>query len=305
MRARMSSELRSAADILRLGEPDREGQWAWRVAPDSAACSDGLVMLRLPHTFVAEIDLMSRTPEPKVASGGVRVPLSQARELLSVAAGGFGAIAAVTEIDSPEGSAVRRASIGSIARSSLEHSATATWVLSGGDRSERLKRSIILEVSGIEELLKFLGDARISGETGDLIHARDAYVKLANDELGLGVSLGKPPKIDGLQVPKKTEIIEAAIGGNPYPELSAFSHPNSFHGSTLESHSGGREGQFFNLGDSTMHTEGRLVEPALASFAVAVATVAGYTGSAGSSSLTEWATRCFELWKEWCRGNDC
>lgn len=304
IRTRLAAQYRRALTLVRLGVPFNEGYWSWEAEPSSPADVDSPAALRLPHTFIAELSFSTHEAHQD-RRHGVKIPLSQARELLNLAAGGINALAAVTALGSAEDDIARRASIGTIARASLENSATAIWVISGDDRDERLKRALLLEITGIEQLLKYIGSARATGETDDLRRSRDAYVKLAEDDLKLDVTLNGVPKIAGTQVPKKTELIEMAVERNPYPELSSFAHPNSFHGATLATYSGGKDGQFFNVGSSSFHTEGRLAEPALHAFALALVNIADYVGYSGPLPLSEWITKCVQLWNQWCTRNGC
>lgn len=305
IRERLTEQYRRAGEFLRLGAPYADGYWTWNVAAGSDAWHDGTIALRLRHTFIAELEFTSVGDHPRLSTSGVRLPVSQVRELLVLAAGGVHAIAGLNSQSSSKDEVVRRASIGAVARSSLEHSASAIWVLRGEGRDGRLARALLLEITGIEQLLKYLGAARSTGEIGDLLTARDAYVKVAKEELGVVVDLERVPKLDGMQVPKKTELIEEAIGGNPYPELSSFAHPNPFHGSTLESTSGGRDGQFMTVGGSTIHTESRLVEPTLVAFAHALVLVGRYVGSSEAVDIRAWLESCVGIWNEWCDRNGC
>lgn len=305
IRRRLSEKYRSAGDFVRLGSPYADGYWTWEIAEGSDAFRDEPITLGLRHTFVAALDFLSRREDAGRSSAGVRLPLSQTRELLVLAAGGIQAVAELTSRTAAKDEVVRRASIGAVARASLEHSATAVWVLAGEDRDERLARALLLEISGVEQLIKYFFEARAGSGIDDLLWARDAYVKVAMEDLGAEVDLERIPKIDGMQVPKKTELIEQAIGRNPYPELSSFAHPNPFHGSTLESSSGGREGQFVTVGGSTIHTEARLVEPTLLSFGVALAMVARYVGSEQAEGIVPWLESCVDIWSEWCGENGC
>lgn len=304
IRTRLAAQYRRALELVRLGEPFNEGYWSWKAEPRSSASEDSPAALRLPHTFIAELSF-SDHEELRGRQHGVKIPLSQARELLNLAAGGINALATITGLGSAEDDIARRASVGSIARASLENSATALWVIGGGDRDERLKRALLLEITGIEQLLKYIGSARATGEVDDLRRSRDAYIKLAKDDLKLDVTLNGVPKMAGMQVPKKTELIEMAVERNPYPELSSFAHPNSFHGAILAKSSGGKDGQFFNVGSSSVHTEGRLAEPALHAFALALVKIAEYIGYQGPFSLAEWITDCVKLWNQWCARNGC
>lgn len=304
IRNSLAAQYRRAPTLLRLGEPFKEGYWSWTAEPSSPASLDSPAALRLPHTFIAELNFSDRE-ELQDRRHGVKIPLSQARELLNLAAGGINALAAITALGSAEDDFARRASIGTIARASLENSATALWVISGDDRDERLKRALLLEITGIEQLLKYIGTARATGEVSDLLRSRDAYVGLARDDLKLEVTLNGVPKIAGTQVPKKTELIEMAVQRNPYPELSSFAHPNSFHGATLATYSGGTDGQFFTVGSSSVHTEGRLAEPALHAFALALIRIAEYVGHRDPLPISEWITECVTLWNKWCTMNGC
>lgn len=304
IRTSLAAQYRRALSLVRLGEPFNEGYWSWSVEKDSPASADLPTALRLPHTFIAELDF-SDLDDRRERHHGIKLPLSQARELLNLAAGGINALATITALGGAEDDIARRASIGAIARASLENSSTALWVISGRDRDERLKRALLLEITGIEQLLKYMGSARVTGEVDDLRRSRDAYVKLVEDDLKMDITLSGVPKIAGTQVPKKTELVEMAVDRNPYPELSSFAHPNSFHGATIALFSGGKEGQFFNVGSSSVHTEGRLAEPALHAFALALVEIAEYTGHRGPLQLSEWITACVNLWNRWCRRNGC
>lgn len=307
IRASVASQYRRASDLVRLGAPHDDGYWVWNASPASIARADRATRLRLPHTFVAEVNALALeiAGEQEGEGDGVNLPLSQARELLVLAAGGLGAIASVTQLTSAGSAHIRRASIGSIARTSLEHSATALWVIEGASRQERLKRAILIELDSIGQILKYLPRARPSGEVSELLRAQSIYVDVASTELGLKVEVERTAKIGGEQVPKKTELIDRALSYEAYPELSAFAHPNSFHSSVLSRTSGGYSGQFFTIGESTLHTEARLVEPALLAFGTALIAVARYIDVDDCGSVRIWLESCATLWGQWCRRNGC
>lgn len=307
LRSRLAAFYRRAPELLRLGAQDVQGEWVWEISPGSRALGDSVRHLGLPAAFVAEVNALAQGLVDESAEGleGINLPLSQARELLTTAAGALQAAAAMTQLTSTGSETVRRASLGSIARAAVENSVRVVWVLEGNNREERIKRAVLVELKSIDQLLRYLPQARLTRNDQDLLSARDVFVRLVKDELDLEVELHESPTIGGLQLPNISKEIGRVLTDDSYVELSTFAHPNSFQASVTSSWSSGSNGQYVIVPESSVHTEARLVRPALLAFEKAVGAVSDYIGQEEDGRIERWVESCMELWNDWCSRNGC
>lgn len=274
---------------------------------NSKANYDFVNRLGLPSSFVAEVNTRAEKiiGDAEDHPDGINLPLSQARELLTTAAGAAEAAATLTQLTSAGSEMTRRASLGSVARTAVENSLRVQWVLEGNTKEERIKRAVLVELKSINQSLRYLPAARLNNNDRDLRHAQEVYVKLVEDELGLDVDLHETPKIHGLQLPNIGREAQRVLRDESYIELSAFTHPNSYLASVTSSYSAGEKGQYIIVPESTLHTEGRLMQPALTAFVKATTSVAEYLGRDDNTELVTWISTCADLWDEWCERNGC
>jgi hypothetical protein len=241
----------------------------------------------MPPYFAAEIDPDDERME-------TNLPLTQARALLKDAAGALAAIGVLTV---SEDELVRFAGIGPLARACAERAATVHWMMSGEDRDGRLRRALLVELSGIEALLRYLPHARLSRRDADLVAMKDRLLDLARENFADCDDDGR--MIGGERLPSLTDRVNGASSPYGYAELNVFTHPTGHLHVTATDWSTGGYRQAAFLPESTIHDEGRLCEAAILPFVEALADVAVYIQVPDDPGLADWMERCAATWVEW------
>lgn len=291
VRRDLSAAYRRAPALLGLGALD-EARNVWTNAAGSAATREPLIETGLLVYAVAELD-----------SGGVNLPLSQARSLLSDAAATFKALASITVDDD---TAVRFSAIAPLARSITERASTVAWILAGPNAEQRLQRSLLVEIRGLEFLLKYLPEIRNDRDSSDLVHARNRFLQIADDDAG-GFAVDKKGmvlSVGGERRATLTSIVSEMTTPHTYAELSVHTHPTGYLQVASSETSSGGGGQVWFHRKSTVHDEGRLCEGAVLAFGRAVVTVANHIGSE-AGPVYAWTTDVVEHCREWCHANGC
>lgn len=292
VRRRLATEFTAAPSLIDLGVTGADGPPVWTVAEKSAAAGDGGIETLMWAFLAAELD----------GDGTVNLPLTQARALLTDAAGSLAALGRITTDPDP---ALRFAATGPLARSSTERAALAWWVFSGTDRPQRLRRALAVEIEGVDSLLRYLPAARTDRSDNDLQRMRTRLVALADTEAG-GYSTDERGRvrIGGERRPSFTKLVTNTAGQDAYSELSAHTHPTGHLHVTNSDWSRGGHRQVAYEPRSTVHDEGRLCRPAVQTVAVALVTVSRYVGATGTD-VEPWLDRMAALWCEWCSVNGC
>lgn len=290
VRAALSNAYRRAPTVLRLGMLD-DARNVWNIAPGSPAEREPLIETRLFMYLAAEIDR------------GTNLPLSQARSLLADAAAIFKVLGLVIL---EHETALRFASIAPLARSIAERSSTVAWVLTADDAEKRLQRALLVEIRGLEFLIRYLPDVRVDRDASDLEHARERFLEIAEVDAG-GYELDRARwvlSVGSETRPTLTSIVADSTTPSAYAELSVHSHPTGYlHVASTEWSSGGH-GQVWFERKSTVHDEARLCEGALLAFSKALIAAADHIG-ANTRPVYEWAAGITNLWQDWCAENGC
>ena len=294
VREALGDALRDSISAVRLGaERDEQGSWLWVPAPGSAAASERQSLRSFPY-FINEFRADCER--------GTNLALSQAREMLADAAGSLAAIGELTVVRDPS---VRRASIGPVARACAERAATTFWVISGGDEKDRLRRALLVELAGLDRLLKLLPGTRSEGKVDDVEVARDEFIRISTATFSTCERGKRGWTIDGHSMPSLTDRVQAVTTSVNYAELNVFTHPTGYvmaaHSETVRA----GHGQVATVPESSLHDEGRLSEPAVLAFARALEVVSAYLGADARGELTAWAASIAALWARWCRANGC
>lgn len=248
--------LLQSPDMARLGaEP--AAPWLWTVTPEAAARRE---RISLPFHPYGLNDWLHGEDSP-----GTNLPLSQARVLVADAAGALAAIGHLATTQDPQ---TRRAGIGPLARACAERASTVCWVLANDDEDERLKRSLLVELDGVNRLLNLLPHTRRTGDVTDVEQARTAFLRVAEERFGSCETSDRGvTSIDGLRVPSLTKRVTDATSAQGYAELNVFTHPTG-HAVAAHTQTAAVEfGQVAWVPVSTLHEEGRLIEPAVLAFA--------------------------------------
>jgi hypothetical protein len=296
LRTELAALYRQAVEVVDFGQ-----EWPWTPSKESVAANEPRLVTGLQAFLVAEI----------AEGNGLNLPLTQARSLLREAAGCFEVLAALTVMESP---VARLASVGPVARSAAEKSSTARWVLAGespfvdpSDRTGRLTRALIVEISGIEQLLRFFPEIAREDTQEFLQAARTKLLTLAEVECG-PVEVTKKQSlrsIAGVSLPSLTQRVSLASGNQFYAEQSAGTHPTG-HSAVLTSHSSwAGDGIVYYETRSTVHGESRLVEPAVMAFCAGLARVGQLIEPLEAWSVERWAIELADKWTEWCVANGC
>ena len=264
----------------------------WAAAPESAAASERESLRCFPY-LINEIggDI----------ERGTNLALSVPR-LLSDSAGSLAGIGELTVMRDPS---VRRSSIGPLARACAEKAATAFWVMSGGDERVRLRRALLVELAGVDRLLKLLPATRRGGKIEDVQSARDEFVRVGMTTFGSCERGKRGWRIAGQSMPSLTDRVQSVTSSSNYAELNVFTHPT---GHVMAAHSRiarAGQGQVATAPESSMHDEARLCEPAVLAFAKALEVTAARLGAEAGAELTAWAASIADLWARWCSANGC
>lgn len=293
IRDRLADAYRSGSRLVDLEATDDDAE-VWTIAQGSPADEEAGIEVRMLPYIANELG------EPP---GQTNLPLTLARSLLVDAGASIDVLGYVTRVES---AAVRFATMAPIARSCTERAATAAWVIGGSDRLQRLSRALIVELRGVESLLRYLPTVRRTRDTEDLHTVRQRLLAIAESECG-GYRLDNADRV--LEVGEErrlswSALVSAVTTPYAYAELSVHTHPTGhLHAASAEWFGGGHRQASF-MPKSTLHDEGRICEPAVLAYARALTDVAIYIGTA-TSAPQKWGGRVVGLWREWCLANGC
>lgn len=283
--------LEQSRSLVSLGA-DADSGHGWRVQPDSIADRERVVLDIAPyfmHQLVSEGERI-----------GTNLPLTQARSMVLDAAGALMGIGALTAVKDDN---VRMACVGPLARACAERAATAHWVMSGAGEKDRLCRSLLVELSGISQLLKFLPHVREGGEIFDLEATRSEMLRVARNHFKSVDDKGRT--IDGQRLAALTDRVVGASYRHGYAELNAYTHPTGHRYASDAVYAVAESGQLDFVPRSTLHHEGRLCEVAVLCFARALEVIAAYLDAPGLPQVRKWAVDTTTVWGRWCRMNGC
>ncbi|WP_395156962.1 hypothetical protein [Ilumatobacter sp.] len=290
IRLRLAEQFRSAGEVI---DP-MSVEGIWPIGPGSAASNDRLLTTGLPNFLVAE-----------VSAGGVHLPLTQARSLMEEAAMAFVSLGLQSLAGDP---ALRAAAIPPIARAAAEKAATAFWVLDDPDSTMRLNRSLVVEIAGLDSLLRFYPQiATEDGPEQRLRAARDTLIHIAERDCGPVRYKRTRLSINDVALPSLTQRVKNASGqDNAYAEQSASTHPTG-HATLVRSTDSRGSGPVVTYrGSSTLHDEGRIVSPAAVSFARTATVVAQLISCRPIyDRAAAWLPGIADSWSEWCSENGC
>lgn len=291
IRLRLAGQFRSVLDVI--DPPNVDGTWP--IESGSPASTDALLTTGLPNFIVAE-----------VSAGGVHLPLTQARSLMEEAAVSLVVLGVHTLANDP---ALRAAGIPPVARAAAEKAATAFWVLDPPDSSVRLTRSLVVEIAGLDSLLRFFPQiATEDGPEQRLRTARATLIQIAERDCG-PVEYDKRDRlsIDGIALPSLTKRVKDASGqDNAYAEQSASTHPTGHAALVQATDSWGCGPVVIYRGASTLHDEGRIVSPAAMSFARTAMAIANLIACRPIyDAAVSWLSGIADTWVEWCAENGC
>jgi hypothetical protein len=268
----------------------------WTAAPGSEA--EAAPLIELPQRWITQ-------------ASPIDLPLSIAHGFMAEAADQIATIGTLQS--APE--SVRFATIGPLARAASERAATVRWLF---DRAltvdQRLARALVLELHGSERLLSFLRSnprqtpeflERLIDEMASIAEARFGVGQVARNKKG-GVLA-----VTGERLPSKTDLFRSGSAGTPewgaacYGELSVFTHPTSESRAFLSNEYMVAERQLIFAPRSSVHDEGRLMEPCLLILSEACVLVFAYLGRDLITEVREWNLSAVQLWQSWCTENGC
>ena len=294
VRLHLAELLGKARSCLQL--PDEWDAEPWTPAKGSAA-AEALLLTGLPF---------SMTP----ILAGLDLALTCARGFLSEAADGLVVAGHIQTLPTRH----RIAALGPVARTAAEKAAAVSWLFDAKTADRRLARAALLELDGIQWQMRYLHDSG-HDQLGD--HLRREYELLIDavnrsfDKRAVRFGSGRQIRnVDNQRLPSKTELFQLVLsdeadGRSAYGELSAFSHPTG-HLQALSSSTWSYQGtQLVYEPASTVHDEGRLLEPSLYAFASAGAAVGEYIGQDMRRHMASFLRDIAKAWRHWCTRNAC
>lgn len=294
IRQQLSELLRAARHHILLSAEHQESGWHPREG--SEAQSEPGIDLDLWHIVVA------------LSDEGVDLPLTVARALLSEAADQLAGLADLQVAEHY----LRFASTGPLARASAERSFTVCWIFSASTRQERVARSLIFELSGMDRLLAY-PNATADRDTEPLRRTKEALVNAATSIFGetpvVFDKRGNVLEVFGERLPSRNALFKASYTSDPlagagsYGELSVLTHPTGHARAESAERWLVQSRQIVYVPRSSVHDEGRLLEPAVLGLALGGARVGAYLGL--ETRLAEWAESIADTWVMWCRENGC
>jgi hypothetical protein len=298
LRAQLAALYRQAPTVIGFTGTDSDPLWP--IHSDSIAARCPGIETGLPAFFVAELD-----------QRGLDLPLTQARVLMNEAASCFVVLAELTVLPSD---ATRLAGVAPIARSAAEKAATVHWVLAPEgewpdpeDFVGRLTRSLVVEISGIEQLLRFYPEIQTREITTTLTEARRRLLEIAEQECGTVVRNYNDSlrSIAGVDMPSLTQRVSRASDRPAYAEQSAGTHPTGHIALVSSQTSVGQSGLAAFPARSTMHGEGRVTEPAVTAFGHATVDVGRLLWPVEHWLIKDWVVSILAVWNAWCTENGC